>query len=84
MLTNILIRLWELAKKLDLAVLYLKINKIKRGYYIATFVPLTDEPKNLPDFEITRKFFDAIEKQIKEKPAYYLWSHKRWKHRNRV
>ena len=74
----------ELAKKLDLAVLYLKINKVKRGYYIATFVPLTDEPKTLPDFEITRKFFDVIEKQIKEKPAYYLWSHKRWKHRHRI
>jgi len=74
----------EIAKRLDLAVLYLKIEKVKRGYYKATFVILADEPKEVPDFDITRRFFDEIEKQIKEKPAYYLWSHKRWKHRNKV
>lgn len=71
----------ELAKKLDFAVLYLKVEKVKRGYYKTTFVPLVDNPKEYPDFQITRMFFDALEKQIREKPEYYLWSHKRWKHR---
>ncbi|HBY67388.1 MAG TPA: lipid A biosynthesis acyltransferase, partial [Flavobacteriaceae bacterium] len=33
------------------------------------------------DFEITRMFLTEIEKQIKEQPEFYLWSHKRWKHR---
>lgn len=74
----------ELAKKLDFAVLYLKVEKAKRGYYTATFVPLTDNPKEHPDFQITRMFFDALESQIHEKPEYYLWSHKRWKHRDKV
>jgi KDO2-lipid IV(A) lauroyltransferase len=69
----------ELAKKLDFAVLYLKVEKVKRGYYTATFVPLVDNPKDYPDFQITRMFFDALETQIREKPEYYLWSHKRWK-----
>lgn len=69
----------ELAKKLDFAVLYLKVEKVKRGYYTATFVPLVDNPKEYPDFQITRMFFDALETQIREKPEYYLWSHKRWK-----
>ncbi len=72
----------ELAKKLDFAVLYLKVEKVKRGYYTATFVPLVDNPKEYPDFQITRMFFDALETQIREKPEYYLWSHKRWKLRN--
>lgn len=72
----------ELAKKLDFAVLYLKVEKVKRGYYTATFVPLADNPKEYPDFQITQMFFDALEAQIREKPEYYLWSHKRWKHRN--
>lgn len=74
----------ELAKKLDFAVLYLKVEKAKRGYYTATFVPLADNPKEYPDFQITRMFFDALENQIHEKPEYYLWSHKRWKHRDKV
>ncbi len=72
----------ELAKKLDFAVMYLKVNKIKRGYYTATFVPLVDNPKEYLDFEITRMFFDELEKQIRQKPEYYLWSHKRWKLRS--
>jgi len=65
-------------------VLYLKVEKAKRGYYYATFVPLADNPKEYPDFQITRMFFDALENQIHEKPEYYLWSHKRWKHRDKV
>ncbi len=69
----------ELAKKLDFSVLYLKVEKVKRGYYTATFVPLADNPKEYSDFQITRMFFDALETQIREKPEYYLWSHKRWK-----
>lgn len=73
----------ELAKRLDFSVLYLKVEKIKRGYYCANFVPLTDTPKEYPDFEITRMFFDALEEQIREQPEYYLWSHKRWKHRKK-
>lgn len=73
----------ELAKRLDFAVLYLKVEKVKRGMYQATFIPLTDNPQEYPDFQITRMFFDALETQIREKPEYYLWSHKRWKHREK-
>lgn len=71
----------ELAKKLDFAVIYLKVEKLKRGYYSATLLRITDTPKEFPDFDITRKFFDLLEEQIHEKPELYLWSHKRWKHR---
>lgn len=74
----------ELAKRLGQIPVYLHVEKVKRGYYSARFIPLTMEPKNIPDYEITRMFLDEIEKQIHKAPAYYLWSHKRWKHRNAV
>lgn len=74
----------ELAKKLDQIPVYLKVNKIKRGYYTASFIPLTTEPKKMPNYDITRLFLDEIEKQIHEEPAYYLWSHKRWKHKDAI
>ncbi len=74
----------ELAKKLGQIPVYLKVKKVKRGHYSATFIPLTTEPKKVPDYKITRMFLDEIEKQIHEEPAYYLWSHKRWKHRDKV
>ncbi len=72
----------ELAKKLDFSCLYLKIRKVKRGFYRAEFVPLAIESREMADYQITRLFLSEIEKQIKEEPQYYLWSHKRWKHRN--
>ena len=71
----------ELSKKLGFASVYLKVSKVKRGYYRASFVTL-DANADLPDYEITRKFLTEIEKQIEDAPAYYLWSHKRWKLRN--
>lgn len=71
----------ELAKMLDFTCLYMQVKKVKRGYYEATFVPLADYPKESPDFDITRKFLNQLEKQIYQEPSYYLWSHKRWKHR---
>ncbi|NQY06947.1 MAG: lysophospholipid acyltransferase family protein [Flavobacteriaceae bacterium] len=72
----------NLAKRLDMAMVYLKVEKVKRGYYQATFVPLTTTPKEYEDYEITDLYIQEIEKQLRDKPEYYLWTHKRWKHRN--
>ena len=33
------------------------------------------------DYEITDAFMKLVEQQIHEAPEYYLWTHKRWKHR---
>lgn len=70
-----------LAKKLDLAVTYLKIEKVKRGHYEAEFIPLADQAQEYKDYEITEKFTRELEAQIYKAPQYYLWTHKRWKHR---
>lgn len=72
----------KLSRHLHMAVVYLHVEKVKRGHYIATFKPISYEPSKEPEFYITRKYFDELEAQIKEEPEYYLWTHKRWKHRN--
>ncbi|MEG9326602.1 lysophospholipid acyltransferase family protein [Salinimicrobium catena] len=72
----------KLSRSLDMAVVYLHVEKVKRGYYVATFKPLTCQPKQEPEYEITRQYFSLLEAQIKKAPEYYLWTHKRWKHRN--
>lgn len=72
-----------LARKLDLAVIYLKVEKVKRGHYSATLVNITDNPQEEPEFSITKKYIRLLENQIKKDPQFYLWTHKRWKHRNR-
>lgn len=73
-----------LAKKLDLAVTYLKITKVKRGYYEAELIPIADDANLEENFMITDKFTRALEQQIHEAPEYYLWTHKRWKHRDKA
>lgn len=72
-----------LAKKHDLNVVFAKVKKVKRGYYEATLIPLSDNPKSVPDFGITHAFIKEVEKQIYEAPEYYFWTHKRWKHRRK-
>ena len=69
-----------LARELDMNVLYLHVDKVKRGYYEAKFIEITDDIKNVPQFEVTKKFLQLVENQIYSKPEYYFWTHKRWKH----
>ncbi len=70
-----------LAKKYDLNVIFLRTKKVKRGYYEATFEVISENANEVPNYEITDKFLTLVEQQIYEQPEFYLWSHKRWKHR---
>jgi len=69
-----------LSKKHDMNVIFLKVEKLKRGYYQASFEVLSDNAKEVPNYEITDKFLKLVEQQILEAPEFYLWTHKRWKH----
>lgn len=73
-----------LAKKLDMAVVFLKVKKLKRGYYEATIETITKTPREFKDYDITDIFLKRLEAQIYEAPEHYLWTHKRWKHRDKV
>ena len=73
-----------LCKKFDLPALYLKVRKIKPGYYQGTFIVLAAAPKTVPSYGITDAFFREVELAIHDAPEYYFWTHKRWKHRYQV
>ncbi len=73
-----------LAKKLDMSVMFLKVKRLKRGYYETTFKTVAVDANAYKDYEITDIFIKYIEDQIREAPEYYLWTHKRWKHRDKV
>ncbi|MES2810923.1 MAG: lysophospholipid acyltransferase family protein [Bacteroidota bacterium] len=72
-----------LSKRFDMNMMFLKVKKIKRGYYETEFELLSDNVRTIPDYEITDTFLRKVEQQILEKPEYYLWTHKRWKHRGK-
>jgi len=63
---------------------FLAVRKVKRGYYETTFKTIAKNPLDFKDFKITDRFFELLEEQIREEPAYYLWTHKRWKYRDKV
>ncbi len=70
----------KLARKLDAAVVFLKIRKVKRGRYEVETELICEGPEELKPFEITERHVHILEDQIREEPAYWLWSHKRWQH----
>ena len=72
----------NLSRSLDMPVVYLHVEKVKRGHYLASFKTLSYNPAKEPEYFITRRYFEELEAQIKKDPQYYLWTHKRWKHRN--
>ncbi|WP_344817217.1 lipid A biosynthesis acyltransferase [Flavobacterium cheonanense] len=70
-----------LAKRYDMNVIFLKVKKVKRGYYEASFEVLADDVKSIPDYKLSENFMRKVEQQIYEAPEFYLWTHKRWKHK---
>ncbi len=70
----------RLAKRLNLTIAYLKVNKVKRGHYEAEVLTLAENPKTYKDYQLTDMFLSEVEKQIYEAPEFYFWTHKRWKH----
>mgnify|MGYP006134935721 FL=1 len=71
-----------LAKKFDLVVINYVTRKVKRGYYETEFQLITETPKEFDNYQITDKYINLTEKNIQQQPELYLWSHKRFKHRN--
>lgn len=69
----------RLMKKMDMAVYYVDVHQKKRGYYEATFVPMTDHPKDCKEYELTEQYTRMLEKSINDVPYLWLWSHNRWK-----
>lgn len=69
-----------LARKLDMNMLFLHIDKEKRGFYKVRFSEITNEVRNEAKYKPTRIFLDKTEEQIRKAPEYYFWTHKRWKH----
>ncbi|MEG1563894.1 MAG: lysophospholipid acyltransferase family protein [Bacteroides sp.] len=69
----------SMAKATNAAVAYFDVRRLKRGYYHADFVLMTEEPKTFANYDITVEYAKLLEKTICGAPQYWLWSHNRWK-----
>ena len=74
----------KIAAKYDMALVYFHIQKIKRGYYNLDIELLHDHTAGLSENQITETHVRRLEEIIREKPEFWIWSHRRWKHKKPV
>lgn len=76
----------KFAQELNLPIFFIHVQRVKegrghRGYYEVTFELITDKPKEIPYGKITETHVNLLETDIIAAPQYWLWTHKRWKHK---
>lgn len=72
----------KIARKFNYPVVFITVKKIRRGYYETNAELLCENPSVTADGEITEMHTQKLEKEIREDPVAWLWSHKRWKHKH--
>lgn len=77
--TAVLFGCEQMAHTYHFAVVFYHLKQIKRGYYELTLTLITEDPSLCQWGEITETHTHLLEQIIIEEPAYWLWSHKRWK-----
>lgn len=71
----------RIARKLNQVVIYMNIKPLEGGVYDSDFELLVENPADCSENEITLKHLDKLEKLIENAPEFWLWTHKRWKHK---
>ncbi len=67
------------ARRHNLPVFFVDIQRVKRGFYELDLILLTENPNDLAPGELTQMYAAKLESVIREKPENWLWSHRRWK-----
>ena len=68
-----------ISRMFDYPVFNYRITRVRRGYYEVTFIPVSMNPSETGEGNITRRYYELLEQEIRENPGNWLWSHKRWK-----
>ena len=71
----------KLARRYNTAVVYYEVRRVKRGYYEADVTLVAENAAETAEKEITGKHVQLMEQTIRRNPQYWLWSHRRWKHK---
>lgn len=69
----------RIMRKMNNAVFFVEMTRPRRGYYTCSYRLITRDPQSMPEHELTRRFFQMLEEEIRRQPEFYLWSHNRWK-----
>ena len=69
----------RIAKQVNACICYIDMYRPRRGYYRGVFKPVVWEKDEEKEFPITEGYMHMLEETIGRAPAYWLWSHNRWK-----
>lgn len=71
----------KIAKKLNYPIIYVGVERIRRGYYHIKTELLADQPADYAEDELSEMHTRRLEQDIIKQPEYWLWTHRRWKHK---
>ncbi len=69
----------EISRVTKLPVFFIAMRRVSRGFYEMSFEPLAMPGDKLQPGELTERYARRVERQIREAPPDWPWSHKRWK-----
>jgi Kdo2-lipid IVA lauroyltransferase/acyltransferase len=69
----------EIARVTRYPAFFVGMRRVKRGFYEIDLQPLTKDGEKLTTGEMTERYARMVEKQIREAPPDWPWSHKRWR-----
>ena len=69
----------EIARVTRYPAFFVGMKRLKRGYYELSLTPLVPGGQRLTTGELTERYARLCEEQIREAPADWPWSHKRWR-----
>jgi KDO2-lipid IV(A) lauroyltransferase len=79
--TPVLLGMEKIALQTNRPIFYFKAKVVKKGYYEVDCIPLCLEPTTTEGHQITDMQFVLLQDILNEEPAYWLWSHRRWKYK---
>ena len=69
----------KIARRTGAALFFVRMKRVKRGYYTAHFELFAEDASMMAEFEPTNRYYELLESEIKAIPELWLWTHKRWK-----
>lgn len=67
-----------LARKFGMAVTYQSMRRDRRGHYSLHYTPLCEDASQVSVDDIMKRYYTLLEQDIREQPANYLWTHRRF------
>lgn len=69
----------EIARMTGYATVFAGMRRRRRGFYEITFHPVLDAGQPLSPEAVTERYARLLEAQIRQDPANWMWTHRRWK-----